>query len=105
MKTARAGRMTSAVAAAVAALMLLAVFFPSVGYAATDPMSTCTIKVDGVTIKTDADPIVENGTTLVPIGVVVPWCETAVAMLPSELLGSLSLLSVVMRACAPTMTV
>ena len=38
-------------------------------------------------------------------GVVVPWCETAVAMLPSELLGSLSLLSVVMRACAPTMTV
>lgn len=73
MKTARAGRMTSAVAAAVAALMLLAVFFPSVGYAATDPMSTCTIKVDGVTIKTDADPIVENGTTLVPIGVVVDY--------------------------------
>ncbi len=69
MNTARTGRMTSGIAAAVAAaavLILLSVFLPSVSYAS----STCSIQVDGVTIPSDAEPIVEEGTTLVPIGVI-----------------------------------
>ena len=69
MSTARTGRMTSGIAAVVAAaavLILLSVFMPSFSYAS----STCSIQIDGVTIPSDADPIVEDGTTLVPIGVI-----------------------------------
>ena len=68
MNTARTGRITSGITAAVAAaavLILLSVLIPSFSYA-----STCSIQVDGTVIPSDADPIVEDGTTLVPIGVI-----------------------------------
>lgn len=68
MNTARTGRITSGITAAVAAaavLILLSVLIPSFSYA-----STCSIQVDGTVVPSDADPIVEDGTTLVPIGVI-----------------------------------
>ncbi len=69
MKTERAGRLIYIIASTIIALMLMT---SMVSHAAS-ASSTCSIKIDGTVIATDAAPIVENGTTLVPIAVIVDY--------------------------------
>lgn len=67
MRTERAGRLLWMITL-TAVMILLTVCLPIHAQAAT-----CTIKINGETIQSDAAPIIENNTTLVPIAVIADY--------------------------------
>ena len=67
MKTERAERLLFAIASVIVALMLLTCL------ASNAEAASCSIKIDGVVIESDAAPIIENNTTLVPIAVIADY--------------------------------
>lgn len=67
MKTERAERLLCMIASVIIALMLFTCL------AVNAEASSCSIKIDGVIIKSDAAPIIENNTTLVPIAVIADY--------------------------------
>ena len=67
MKTERAERLICMIASSIIALMLLTCL------AMNAEASSCSLKIDGVIIESDAAPIIENNTTLVPIAVIADY--------------------------------
>ena len=67
MKKERAERLVCMIASSIIALMLLTCL------AMNAEASSCSLKIDGAIIESDAAPIIENNTTLVPIAVIADY--------------------------------